>query len=171
MYFPDLTPCSYFPIDPGGRLLAVGWLDPGHEYDRGEVSLEFVRKLVELLADPWQPVTLLGWHDCGFCRLTGGPSTFRLGPSADGPEVQVGIANVFVTGRGVLYVAPSLILHYIDAHEYAPPAQFQQAVLACPLMRSMDYFKAVLTNGPRGITALARQSAMARSRPLSPGEE
>ncbi len=51
----------------------------------------------------------------------------------------------------ILYVAPSLILHYIDAHGYAPPDQFQRAVMECPPMKSMPYLRALLANGGRGI--------------------
>jgi hypothetical protein len=149
MYYPDLSPCTEFPFDAAGKLIAVGWLDPGMEFERGEVREKFVRKLAELLYDPWQPVVAMGTHACGFCRLSGGPGTFRLGPF--GPEAILGVSNVFVPGDGFLYVAPSLILHYIDAHEYSPPTQFQQAVMACPPMCSMEYLEAILENGPQGM--------------------
>jgi hypothetical protein len=46
-----------------------------------------------------------------------------------------------------VYVAPSLVVHYIDAHQYAPPDAFQHAVTSCPPMRSMDYFKAIRKHG------------------------
>jgi hypothetical protein len=149
MHYPDLSPCTYLPFEAAGKLVAVGWLDPGMEYVRGEVGQEFVRKLLELLHDPWEPVVALGIHECGFCRLSGGPSTFRFGRS--GSEAILGASNVFVPADGFLFVAPSLIVHYMDSHEYSPPADFQQAVMACPPMRSMDYLKAVLKNGPKGI--------------------
>ena len=32
---------------------------------------------------------------------------------------------------------------------YSPPEEFQAAVMACPPMRSMDYLKALLKNGPK----------------------
>ncbi len=41
---------------------------------------------------------------------------------------------------------------HIDAHQYRPPDVFQQAVMACPEMRSMPYLKAIRANGPKGIT-------------------
>jgi hypothetical protein len=65
--------------------------------------------------------------------------------------VQVGVTNVWIPADGFLYVAPSLVLHYIDAHGYSPPFEFQAAVVACPPMRQMDYLKAILKNGPKGI--------------------
>lgn len=57
--------------------------------------------------------------------------------------ISMGSTNLFVPGAAALYVAPSLILHYMDAHEYAPPAAFCQAVLQCPPMRSMAYLRAI----------------------------
>lgn len=65
----------------------------------------------------------------------------------------MGVFNLFIPGDGVLYVAPSLILHYMDAHGYGPPKEFQASVMSCPPMRSMDYLKAVLKNGPKGFMA------------------
>ena len=55
----------------------------------------------------------------------------------------VGFKNVFVPADAKIYVAPELILHYIDQHGYAPPSEFQQAVLDCPTMRSIDYLRAI----------------------------
>jgi hypothetical protein len=59
----------------------------------------------------------------------------------------VGFKNVFVPGNDKIYVAPELILHYIDQHGYSPPAEFQQAVLDCPTMRSVAYLRAILKLG------------------------
>jgi hypothetical protein len=56
-----------------------------------------------------------------------------------------------VPGRGVVYVAPSLIPHYVDAHGYAPPRAFREAVLAGPPMRSVAHFRARKENGPPGL--------------------
>lgn len=153
MHFPDLSPYAISPIEGPPKLIAVGWLEPGHDYRRGDVDGEFVKKLVEILVDPWQPAAAGGGHPCGFCRLSGGPASFRLADSIASPTVELGIANVWIPADGFLYVAPSLILHYIDAHGYSPPLEFQAAVLACPPMRHMDYFKAILKNGPKGLVS------------------
>lgn len=44
---------------------------------------------------------------------------------------------------GFLYVAPELILHYIERHQYLPPDDFCRAVLACPPCSSPAYLSAV----------------------------
>lgn len=150
MYHPDLTPLPFPPFD-SGKFVAVGWLESGYDFQQGEAELEFVRKLAELLHDPWQPAVTAGRHACGFCRLTGGPTSFQIDHPGSRLSVEMGVANLWLPADGFLYVAPSMILHYMDAHGYSPPDAFQKAVSACPPMRSMAYLRAVLKNGPKGL--------------------
>lgn len=147
-HYPDQARCDYLDCTEPEKLLAVGWLDPAKPFAQGAVHETVVKKLAELLVDPWQPAVAIGKHNCAFCRFTGGPGVFRL----DHCGIQLGASNVFVPADGFLYLAPSLILHYIDSHCYAPLDDFQQAVSACPPMRSVDYLKAILKNGPKGFS-------------------
>jgi hypothetical protein len=156
MHIPDLTPYSSHGSEDESRLISVGWLDPEHDFNTGEVGHELVRKLADLLVNPWQPAIVMGFHQCGFCRLSGGPTSFRIRNLASGPEVSMGLANLWLPANGFLYVAPSLILHYMDSHGYSPPAEFQEAVMACPPMRSIEYLKSILKNGPKGILPSAK---------------
>ena len=138
-HFDDLKPNDVF-----GRwsdvLVSVGWLDDAHDYPRGIVSPEFFRALVRLLVDPWQPGVFPGRAPCALCRFSGGPGTLAF----EGSSIRLGSANLFVPGPpGTVFVAPSLVAHTIDAHGYAPPEVFQQAVLQCPPMRSAAYLKAL----------------------------
>lgn len=149
-WYADLSPCTYFPLQT--PLTAVGWLDPAHPYPHGQIERPTVIKLFQLLENPWQPVVLMGIHCCGWCYVSGGPATVVYHPS--GPEsfrgaVSVGCNNLFVPGDGVVYAAPSLILHYIDAHHYRPPAAFLAAVEACPPMGSQEYLNALRANRRR----------------------
>lgn len=66
----------------------------------------------------------------------------------DGVVIRFGANNLFVPGEGVIYVAPSMIAHYIDAHAYEPPAVFWEAVMKCPEMWSDAYGQALILNGP-----------------------
>jgi hypothetical protein len=141
--FEDLSPCTYF-----GRweevLVAVGWLDATRDYSRGPVREEVFAALTRLLVDPWQPAVLSGHAECSFCRFSKGPSQLRY----DGKIVILGANNVFVpAGKAGLFVAPSMIIHYIDAHQYSPPDAFQEAVLRCPEMKSVPYLKEVMATG------------------------
>jgi hypothetical protein len=140
--FEDLAPLTYF-----GKweesLSAVGWLEATVGFARGAVSEIFFEKLVRLCVNPWQPATAAGHHPCSMCRFTGGPPSISLG----GMTVQLGVSNLFVPSKSTIFVAPTLIVHYIDAHEYQPPEVFQQAVLDCPDMRSMAYLKLIKARG------------------------
>ncbi len=91
----------------------------------------------------------MGWHDCDFCRVSSGPRQLTL----DNVSVDLGNTNLFIPAGDRLLVAPSLILHYIDAHEYSPPTEFCDAVLACPEMRSMDYLKMIRRAAPPALFA------------------
>lgn len=136
----DLEPCTYFGI-PG--LTAVGWLDTGEDYPRGPLLAGFGDALAGLLVRPWQPVLLLGFHRCPFCRLSGGPDQVRVGDR----RIDCGASNLFVPAGERLFVAPSLVLHYVDAHDYSPPTEFQRAVLACPASGSTAYLRALRATG------------------------
>lgn len=155
-YIPDLSPCWYISSDASNDLLAVGWLEQGREFSSGHVDRKFFEKLVSLLLNPWQPCAAAGFHECSFCRFSGGPKEFRWKNTG----VSVGCSNVFVPDDHAIYVAPSLILHYIDAHGYSPPDAFQRAVLSCPEMRSIDYLKLLKANGLAVSTAKDFPSSM-----------
>jgi hypothetical protein len=54
-----------------------------------------------------------------------------LALEARGKRVLLGCAEVWVRGiDGVWYAAPTLILHYVQAHRYKPPEEFIQTVLS-----------------------------------------
>lgn len=131
----DLGPCHHLPVE-GETFRAVGWLGPDSDYPRGAVSGEFKERLKDLCAAPWQPFISMGFHQCELCQF-------------DGPKFN---ANVFVPYDGTIYIAPVGVVHYIAAHWYQPPGVFIQAVLACPPMRSMQYYKAIIANGGRSLS-------------------
>lgn len=150
--FADLGPISYFPVPDATALRAVGWLGRGHEFPVAPADRHFFDKLCLLLVAPFEPLTSFGSHRCDLCQFSGGPGTLRNGDAV----VQMGASNLFVPGRGVVYVAPSLIAHYIDAHGYRPPDEFVEAVLQCPDPRSMDYKRLLLASGGRGLVRPSR---------------
>jgi hypothetical protein len=130
MWFPDLSPCTYFPSD--AALSAVGWLERGKPYPVGDVDARVYVALVAMRRDPWQPFVSGGPHACDLCKFE---------------AEATGAANLFVPAGGVIYACPELIVHYVNAHGYAPPDVFCQAVLACPPMRSMPYLRAIAAAG------------------------
>jgi hypothetical protein len=149
-FYPDLGPCDYLGPEHASGLKAIGWLEEDSPYRRDKTDPRFVHKLVLLLAEPWEHERLTDPHYCSLCTFSHGPVEFRLWQSPGMPTVPMGSRNLFVPGAGFLYITPSLVLHYIDAHHYAPPEEFVKAVLECPPTRSKDYLNAVQANAPKG---------------------
>jgi hypothetical protein len=149
-HFSDDSPCTYFGDSLGPSVRAVGWLDPAHTYNRDDLSLDFAYTLAKLLVDPWQPVAYGGFHKCSFCRLTQStsgqfPTSSR---STDFVNLSLGATNLFVPAQGFVYAAPSLVIHYIDCHNYAPPVGFVDAVMNCPPMGSIEYLRRLKQASP-----------------------
>ena len=134
-WYKDLSPIKFLGSENPPPLRAVGWLAKDHPFPVGETERKTYDRLCELLKHPFQPFCYLGYHNCELCQFEG----------------ERGVANLFVPGQGILYVAPELITHYINAHRYLPPSEFVEAVMKCPNTRTMDYKKAYLENGGKAL--------------------
>ena len=123
-WFADLSPYSYLRRPAESPAVNVGWLAGGHRFPTGDVPAELVPRLAMLIEHATTKVTR-GLHDCEFCP-----------PVADGQRVdsmRQGNAEIRAVGAdGTRYAAPTLILHYVAVHRYAPPAAFVDAVLRPP---------------------------------------
>lgn len=136
MWIDDLAPYCYG-CEPEPNRLAVGWLDPANPFARGEVGSEMVHdRFLAVLR--WAVVNrsvdaYRGFH---YCELGDCGSSADREPSESpvvdygGHTTVVGHAQIEVEGRdGVSYVAPNLIVHYVEAHRYRPPDEFVRAAL------------------------------------------
>lgn len=129
MRIPDLSPFSYgAPVVEGE--LAVGWLDGDRIDSTGVIGPKRVRRLLidrltfaaAYLQSGSEPP--MGVHTCGFCQ---GPTT----PLRADHRSLWGSGEFRVRGAdGTVYVAPTLIAHYVEAHHYLPPQEYIDAVLA-----------------------------------------
>jgi hypothetical protein len=124
VFYRDLsTKCQ---VDSGPNVRAVGWLGKRNSpFTVGDVDPRFVEKLLEHIQSAWQPFRLMGYHFCGFCR------DFEA----------KGTRNVWIPTASLKYVAPELIIHYIERHNYAPPQEFISAVMECPPQGSPEFFQ------------------------------
>jgi hypothetical protein len=137
-YYPDLAPYDYLPetVPEGVDLLAVGWLEPGHEFPIAPDDPDpvFWRNLVTLAADHTVAVTR-GVHGCRFRHLFEADFQYR---AVYGTRVlYLGSAEIRVVaadGRGL--TAPTLVVHYIRDHGYQPPEAFVEAVTAMRIVPS-----------------------------------
>ncbi|HWQ15067.1 MAG TPA: hypothetical protein VNL77_19880 [Roseiflexaceae bacterium] len=160
-WYADLETCTYFP-QRSDRLLAVGWLERKYPYTRGTTDPRVIDRFAEFLVNQGRhvPGVFLGGHSCSFCFPDderwdqdpegrwqfGGGSWLRM--EFKGQRIQLGIANLFIPGKGVMYVAPSLMLHYMVDHGYTPPQVFSDALLSCPPIGSEEYYDLFEQNGP-----------------------
>ncbi|MFD5100528.1 DUF7919 family protein [Streptomyces albidochromogenes] len=132
-YYADLTPYTY-DTDSGAPTSAptapravphvnVGWLGRVRPYAKGDAPAGLVEALRGMQRTHRAQQTR-GYHFCPWCaaRMLG-----LLGARDTCPR---GSAEIRVVGDGVVYAAPELITHYVEAHAYAPPAAFVRAVLA-----------------------------------------
>jgi len=125
VYYPDLgNKCQ---VEQGPYVRAIGWLSSEHSVEKGEVPQTFIEALRKHIRTAWQPVAMLGEHVCEFC------------PTRMDGRFIAGSSNVWIPGDGVLYVAPELVVHYIEAHGYKPPDEFITATLECPEQHSEAY--------------------------------
>jgi hypothetical protein len=124
-FFPDMGYESL--VAAGDHVRAIGWLHPDHDYTQGEVSAEFLARLKEFTARSSDSAEALyfgafgGFHTCEFCGRAHGIGNFGV-PSGD-----------------LLFVAPEMVVHYIEQHGYSPPAEFVAAVLRSPLPDTEEY--------------------------------
>ncbi len=124
-YFPDLGRASM--VAEGEHVRAIGWLHPDHPFTKGEVAADFVARLKEFVAQSGKSAEALyfgafgGIHTCEFCNKAHG------------------VCNFGVPCGERLFVAPEMIVHYIEQHGYCPPAEFVAAVRGSPLPETEEY--------------------------------
>jgi hypothetical protein len=129
MHFRDLSTSTQ--IASGPFVRAIGWLASGHSFERGSAKPEFLTAVRSICAHWQQSVTALGWpiaagpHTCDFC------GTYRAS------------GNVGVPSGDLLFVAPEMLAHYVEAHDYSPPAEFVAAAITTPCPGTAEYAAAI----------------------------
>lgn len=129
-YYPDLTQNTLAARGKGVR--SVGWLSSLHDYPRGTSPPGFLAALRILREQSVEMFEVLTWwpafagpHTCEFC-----------GTFLDSGEIAV--------PRGdLLFVAPRMVVHYVETHDYLPPLVFVQAVMSCPNPATSQYAESV----------------------------
>ena len=128
-WFPDMGTVTM--IAEGDHVRAVGWLSDQHPFPLGDASPEFLERLKEFCnrwGDGLEPLAwglLMGPHQCEFCR----------GFMATG--------NIGIPCGAILFVAPEMVAHYVEVHQYAPPSLFVASILTAPLPGTPEYRDAV----------------------------
>jgi hypothetical protein len=134
---PEVNGMVYEPdLAQTGSVKSVGYLSRDRDYPQGETSDSVFDRLALLAMRPLY--NCAGHHDCdlGSC----GSDLPQLELKWRGMKIPRSCStDILVPDRTLVYVAPALILHYIRAHRYLPPACFIDAVLTCPEPGSDEY--------------------------------
>lgn len=122
VYYPDLSPYTY--SRPSRLMVNVGWLAIGHAIPQGSIDVGIRDQLVRLAREPEN--LMRGFHYCEFCDA----ESPLIATTPDEPEkpAYLGSGEIHVDAGSVVYAAPTLVVHYIDAHAYLPPPEFCDAV-------------------------------------------
>lgn len=132
----------------GEAIRAVVWLALGHDYPTGKVQApsRFLRNLRALASEAHLPsafpvrVDYMGLHTCELCRNHHGSGELLV-PSGD-----------------LVFIAPAMIEHYVEVHEYLPPPEFVAAVNFCPLPSTPEYqqmMRLAVRGGPGGLARIS----------------
>ena len=122
-YYADLSPYAY--ADHDQPMLNVGWLDHRYPFPTGVVEPDVVARLVDLAAT-YRRAIIRGVQDCYFC---GAEAPLRMPRDGGRGYVWLGTGEIRLESQeGLLYAAPTMICHYVEAHHYLPPEQFLDAL-------------------------------------------
>ena len=126
MYYEDLTKYSYTKMGSRASLRNIGWLDPSTPFSRGEAPKKFIDRVATatvLLGN-----VMRGTHRCRYCEQD------EIYYDPDGIRLLLGFSEAWLPSpvQEVIYIAPSLLIHYVTAHGYLPPEQVVNDIVALP---------------------------------------
>jgi hypothetical protein len=163
-YFSDLSPYCYCSDDVQAKN--IGWLQRGHRFDTAEPSEDTLDLIWEFCSAA--PIRSRGVHQCDLCatpqtvhavrngvtQLLGSSEIVVFARETDTSVLQRRLretesgALFFFRGSTVpfsIFVAPTLIYHYVESHHYKPPDDFLRALREGPRPPHRDYFDLVKT--------------------------
>jgi hypothetical protein len=133
-YFADDSPYAYGHGSHTG-VVHVGWLDNVHPYPKGVVEARLIEKMRLLASKPVERYR--GFHICELCAEppdlveTNLPNRVVIDPNCSRARwlaQRSSNGEIRVSREGIIFAAPVLIVHYIEAHKYLPPTRFLKAV-------------------------------------------
>lgn len=115
-------------IETTAPRVNVGWLGRFHRHRSGTGAVPADTLEVLLLVISSQMINITrGTHNCHLCQPAH-PGAMRL--DWHGRTVSMGNGEIRIpSADGSLFAAPTLIGHYVAAHDYRPPAAFVHALI------------------------------------------
>lgn len=172
-YFADGSTYSFGETNEAGPLINIGWLSAGHSYPTGAVPEQIVVKLARLCRMGVHRTR--GLHRCEFCVAPEGSSRKPATSSRDEEgEFVVGGAEIRVASpSGVTFAAPDMIIHYVTAHGYRPPAELPP-VRRTPDLRSPVIIRKNVPHArttPSGVPSARGRAGASGRQTLDPARE
>jgi hypothetical protein len=129
VYFEDLQHYSYYMPKALQSVLTVGWLDASKPYTAGKVIDEFRAKLARVMSLTGNTCVhvnrVRGVHPCNLCEAR---SFGEVDPKG---VMHVGSSEVWIPKQGGgFFAAPSMLIHYVEEHQYVPPRDFVDALMS-----------------------------------------
>ena len=139
-YFRDMAERCQFSLH-GGLIRAIGWLSKYVRYDKTPMVSALRNLVMDQLEGGLYCEFYRGQHVCEFCYQEKHPGQqIGLGEEAFVSGFPSGNGVIIVPSEDYLFVAPSLIGHYIEVHGYKPPEEFIRALIDCPDYQKADLF-------------------------------
>ena len=122
MHFDDLSPYSYTKMTSRASLRNVGWLTAESPFATGVAPpglVEQISRATRIVRNPMR-----GIEGCAFCGHE------HIREVVAGETLLLGMSEVWIPSPAneVVYIAPSLLVHYVTRHQYLPPGEFVRAV-------------------------------------------
>jgi hypothetical protein len=128
MRYSDLSKYTYTKLESKASLLNVGWIDMDAPFPMGSVPAQAIAKVESAIPSRFN--AMRGIHGCPFCA----DRERDIYANIDGKSTLLGMSEIWIPSQlsETVYIAPSLLLHYIEAHQYLPPREVVDALLALP---------------------------------------
>lgn len=140
-YYEDMSPYQYEMSSPATEVKNVGWLDKAHPFTKGEVKSNVLDKLRGLIFSSKGSSCniivnkLRGSYECPVC------GEYGLKIADEQREFSLGSAEIWIpdsTAHDHYFATFGLIIHYIEAHNYQPPQEFIDSILALDVKDEFD---------------------------------
>ena len=148
-------------VASGDLVRAIVLLHPDQPYSKGEVSAKFVARLKQFRARSDDSAEVLYFGAFGGFR------------ALDFFGRMHGIGNFGVPSGHLHFVAPEMVVHYIERHGYSPPFKFVAVVLRSPLPDTKAYqmITEPLRHGKREVIKFLVECPSSSRKGREPNEE
>lgn len=128
MYYPDGSKYVYTSQFEINNIINIGWLSHEFSFDKGKINADIKNKILEIIYLKQCNVTR-GLHRCDFCKSE------NFVTNNNNIKILLGHAEIWIPSinGNFIYASPTLIYHYIDQHNYLPPADYIESLLSFDL--------------------------------------